>query len=120
MNNKLPTPLEEQNKKDYLERCMSNTKAKEAYPDEKDRFGQCNMQWEEHTEKKKSEAQKGVPVPMKNQNKKDFLDRCMSNKDMKEQYQENERFKICNRQWEMSKSEASVIVDLGDGNEILK
>lgn len=39
-------PKDGENKKDFLERCMSNKTMNEDYPDNKQRYAVCNSQWE--------------------------------------------------------------------------
>jgi len=46
-----------------------------------------------------------LPKPKKNESEDDFMDRCMSDKVMKEEYEdEKERYAVCQTQWDNSRS----------------
>lgn len=45
-----------------------------------------------------------IPKPQPNENKQQFLARCMSDQTMKKEYEEHkQRYAVCNQQWEDKK-----------------
>jgi len=47
-----------------------------------------------------------LPTPNKEENKQDFISRCMSDEKMKEEFEGNgQRYSVCERQWGESKDE---------------
>lgn len=59
-----------------------------------------------------------IPTPKKDESKDEFIDRCMSDNKMVEEYEQDQRFAICMSKWE-EKSE-SKHVTLGDLLEQIK
>ena len=47
----MPTPKKDEERKDFLDRCMGDDEAVTDYPDEAQRFAFCNSQWEASLEK---------------------------------------------------------------------
>ena len=48
----LPTPQENEDREAFLERCLSDDKVTEEFPDNDQRFAVCQQQWEENKEAK--------------------------------------------------------------------
>ena len=45
-----------------------------------------------------------IPKPRKNEGKQEFLERCMSNETMRQEYSDqDQRYAVCNSQWRNSK-----------------
>ena len=51
----LPTPNKNEEKQEFLERCMSNNKMKEEFPNNSNRYAVCNTKWEEKEEGEEDE-----------------------------------------------------------------
>jgi len=43
----LPTPNEEENKEEFMNRCMSDDKMNEEFEDKGQRYSVCETRWEE-------------------------------------------------------------------------
>lgn len=41
----IPNPQQDETRKEYVERCMGETTMVDEYPDNKQRFAVCNVQW---------------------------------------------------------------------------
>jgi hypothetical protein len=41
----IPNPQQDETRKEYVERCMGDTTMVDEYPDNKQRFAVCNVQW---------------------------------------------------------------------------
>lgn len=56
----LPSPNKDEKRKDYLDRCMSNTTIKKDFPDGSQRFAVCNDLWEKKAVAKLSESLENI------------------------------------------------------------
>lgn len=41
----IPNPQQDETRKEYVERCMGDTTMVDEYPDNKQLFAVCNVQW---------------------------------------------------------------------------
>jgi hypothetical protein len=56
----MPTPRKNERKKEFVERCMSDSESRRDFPDRRQRFAFCNSQFER--KKKKSQAGRLYPA----------------------------------------------------------
>lgn len=61
-----------------------------------------------------------LPTPNKNEKKQSFIQRCMSNEKATEEFSDNEqRYAVCQSQWEDKKKNAKASLQLPNGDEII-
>jgi hypothetical protein len=48
----LPKPKKDENREDFIERCMSDDNMKKEFPDTKQRYAVCSTLWEENKGKR--------------------------------------------------------------------
>lgn len=51
----MPSPRTNETKKDWVNRCMSDSEQKKTFPDRKQRLAVCYKKWEEHIKASKEE-----------------------------------------------------------------
>ena len=50
-----------------------------------------------------------IPIPKSDESKKEFMNRCLSNPTMNDEYPDNgQRYAVCQRQWTDKKAEDAV------------
>ena len=81
----IPTPEKEENKVDFMERCMSDSYMTDKHDDEDAREEACTISWNEanteeeapaETEEKDEEVEAAIPTPEEDEEEEDFMKRC--------------------------------------------